>query len=490
MQPEEQLIQQRIQKLKILRERGTNPYPYPYRYDIKNNALEILSKFKKLKKEQKTNIKVKLAGRITNFRDMGKLSFGHLQDFTGKIQFLAREDTLEEQKYSQFRKLDLGDIIGIEGTIFKTKTGEITIWIKNFELLAKSLKPLPEKWHGLQDPEIRLRKRYLDLIANPELKKIFIKKNIFWQSIREFLQKENFIEVETPILETTTGGADAEPFTTHYNAFDVDVYLRISNGELWQKRLMIAGFEKTFEIGRQFRNEGVSMEHLQDYTQMEFYWAYADYNDCMKLVEKMYKEITKKVLGNLKFKTHNFNINLQKKWPKIEYVKEIKKQLNIDILESTKGQLQKKLDNLNIKYEKNLEKERLMDLLWKQCRKNITGPCFVINHPVEVSPLAKRHRKDSRLTERFQIIIAGTEQGNGYSELNDPLDQEHRFKEQARLREKGDKEAQMYDKDFVEALMYGMPPTAGFGISERYFAYLMDKPIRECVLFPFMKPEK
>ena len=487
MQPEEQLIQQRIQKLKILGEKGINPYPY--KYEIKNHASEILSKFKKLKKEQKTNVKIKLAGRIITLREMGKLTFGHLQDFTGKIQFLAREDTLKD-RYNSFKKLDMGDIIGIEGIIFKTKTGEITVWIKSFQLLSKSLKPLPEKWHGLQDPEIRLRKRYLDLIANPELKQLFIKKNIFWQSIREFLQKNNFIEVETPILETTTGGADAEPFITHYNTYDVDVYLRISNGELWQKRLMVAGFEKTFEIGRQFRNEGASMEHLQDYTQMEFYWAYADYEQCMDLVEKMYKEVTKKVLGTLKFKTHNFTIDLNKKWPRIEYTKEIKKQLNIDILESSKEQLQKKLDQLNIKYEKNLEKGRLIDLLWKQCRKNINGPCFVINHPVEVSPLAKRHRKDSRLTERFQIIMAGSEVGNGYSELNDPLDQEQRFKEQAKMREKGDKEAQMYDKDFIEALMYGMPPTAGFGISERYFSYLMDKPIRECVIFPFLKPEK
>src|SRR3989344_6563325 len=283
MQPEDQLIQQRIQKLRILREKG-------------------------------------------------KLTFGHLQDFTGKIQFCAKEDTLKE-KYSLFKKFDLGDIIGIEGIIFTTKTGEITIWIKDFQLLAKSLKPLPEKWHGLQDPEIRLRKRYLDLIANPELKQLFIKKNIFWQSIREFLQKENFVEVETPILESSAGGADAEPFITHYNTYNTDVYLRISTGELWQKRLMVAGFEKTFEIGRQFRNEGASMEHLQDYTQMEFYWAYADYEQCMVLVEKMYKQVTKNVLGTLKFTTHGFNIDMNKKWPMIEYVKEIKKQVGIDILE-------------------------------------------------------------------------------------------------------------------------------------------------------------
>ncbi|MBS3133602.1 lysine--tRNA ligase [Candidatus Woesearchaeota archaeon] len=486
MQPEDQLIQQRTEKLKALKEKGINPYPY--KFDVKNNSSEIIQKFKKLKKEQKTNTKVKIAGRIIAFREMGKIAFGHIQDYSGKIQFLAREETLKE-KYSLLKKFDLGDIIGIEGTVFATKTGEITVWIKNFQLLAKSLKPLPEKWHGLQDPEIRLRKRYLDLITNPELKQLFIKKNIFWQSIREFLQKQCFVEVETPILESSAGGADAEPFITHYNTYNTDVYLRISTGELWQKRLMVAGFEKTFEIGRQFRNEGASMEHLQDYTQMEFYWAYADYEQCMALVEKMYKEVTKKVLGTLKFTTHGFNIDMNKKWPMIEYVKEIKKQVGIDILESSEEQIQERLDELKIKYEQNLEKGRLMDLLWKHCRKNISGPCFLINHPVEVSPLAKRHRKDQRLTERFQIIIGGSELGNGYSELNDPIDQESRFKEQAKMREKGDKEAQMHDKDFVEALMYGMPPTAGFGLSERLFSYLIDKPIRECVLFPFMKPE-
>ncbi|MAG47236.1 lysine--tRNA ligase [archaeon] len=488
MQPENQLIQQRIDKLKLLREKKINPYAY--RYDTKNSTNEILEKFKKLKKEQKTSSKVKIAGRITNIRKMGKTIFGHVQDFTGKIQIYSKEDTLKKEQYNLFKKLDLGDIIGIEGTIFSTKTGEITIQVKKFELLTKSLKPLPEKYHGLQDQELRLRKRYLDLISNPENKEIFIKKNIFWKTMRNFLEEQKFIEVETPILENTTGGADAEPFVTHYNALDVDAYLRISCGELWQKRLMVGGFEKTFEIGRQFRNEGVSMEHLQDYTQMEFYWAYADYDDCMKLVEKMFKLVAKNVLGTLKFESHGFKMDLNKKWPRIEYVKEIKKQTGVDVLKASKEQIQKKLSKLKVRYEKNLEKGRLMDLLWKTCRKKLAGPAFIINQPVEVSPLAKRHRKNPELTERFFVLMAGSEMANGYTELNDPIDQENRFKEQTKMRGQGDTEAQMYDKDFVDALMYGMPPTTGFGVSERFFAYLLDKPIRECVLFPFMKPEE
>lgn len=302
--------------------------------------------------------------------------------------------------------------------------------------------------------------------------------------------ERGFLEVETPILEVTTGGADAKPFITHHNALDLDVYLRISNGELWQKRLMAAGFEKTFEIGRQFRNEGMDSEHLQDYTQMEFYWAYADYEMGMKLVEEMYRHIAQKVFGTLSFKIKNFDIDLGKKWERYDYTETIKKYTDIDISKASLSEIEDRLQKLKVVYDKKgFNKTRATDNLWKYCRKNIAGPGFLINIPVDVSPLAKRNENNPKTVQRFQPIIAGSEVGNGYSELNDPIDQMERFMEQAKLREGGDEEAQMADGEFVEALEYGMPPTCGFGVSERLFSFLMDKPIRECQIFPLMRPK-
>ncbi len=489
MTRKDEILKERLKKLEGLRKKDIDPYPT--KFDKKDDAAELQQKYKKIESDRKTKDKVKVAGRVLVVRDIGKIVFATLADATGKIQIVLQDKETPAEQINFFKKyIDSGDFIGVEGLVFRTKRGELSIIIKKITLLTKSLFPLPEKWHGLQDKEERYRKRYLDLIMNPEVKELFLKKAVFWQSIRYFLCERGFIEVETPVLESTTGGADAKPFITHYNAFDVDVYLRISTGELWQKRLIIGGFEKVFEIGRQFRNEGLSPEHLQDYTQMEFYWAYANYEDSMRLVEEMYKEATKKVLGTLKFKSHGFEIDMNKKFKKIDYVSEIKKQTGLDVLEASKEKIKKKLNNLNVDYDANLEKPRLIDVLWKECRKKITGPAFVINHPVEVSPLAKKHKKNKLLTERYNVVIAGSEIGNGYSELNDPQDQEQRFEIQAEMRKKGDKEAQMHDKDFVEALKYGMPPTSGFGVSERFFSFLVDKPIRECVLFPFMKPEK
>jgi lysyl-tRNA synthetase class 2 len=296
--------------------------------------------------------------------------------------------------------------------------------------------------------------------------------------------------VETPVLEVTTGGADARPFITHHNALDMDVYLRISGGELWQKKLMVAGFEKTFEIGRIFRNEGMDAEHLQDYTQMEFYWAYADFNQGMKLVEEMYKYVAEKTFETLKFKRGDYDVDLSKKWEKYDYKDTVAKYTGINILEASLGEIEKALQKLDIDYDKKgFNKTRAIDGLWKYCRKKIAGPGFLINVPVVLSPLAKRQEKNPELTQRFQVLIAGSEVGNGYSELNNPLDQAERFTEQQKLRDKGDEEAQMYDKDFVEALEHGMPPTCGFGLSERLFSFLMNKPMRECQIFPLMKPK-
>jgi lysyl-tRNA synthetase class 2 len=408
----------------------------------------------------------------------------------GRMQALLKTEKLGEKGYQFFMDVfDIGDFVEIKGTLFTTKRGEKTIEAQDYKMLSKALLPLPEKWHGICDIEECLRKRYLDIIFNPEVKEMIQKRAMFWNSTREFLVKKGFLEVETPILETSAGGADAKPFVTHHNALDIDVFLRISMGELWQKRLMVAGFEKTFEIGRQFRNEGMDAEHLQDYTQMEFYWAYADQEKGMELVEEMYKYIAQKTFGTLKFKIKSFDVDLGKKWEKYDYVSEIAKYTKLNVLEASLDQMEKKLQELKIEYDKKgFNRTRAMDNLWKYCRKKIAGPGFLINTPIEVSPLAKRNEKNPDTAMRFQVILAGSENGNGYSELNNPIDQEERFKEQQKLREAGDQEAQMHDKDFVEALEHGMPPTCGFGFSERLFSFLMDKPGRECQIFPLMRP--
>jgi lysyl-tRNA synthetase class 2 len=308
--------------------------------------------------------------------------------------------------------------------------------------------------------------------------------------MREFLIGEGFLEVETPVLENTAGGADASPFITHHNALDIDVYLRISMGELWQKRLMVAGFEKTFEIGRQFRNEGMSAEHLQDYTQMEFYWAYTDYKKGMEFVEKFYKHVVQEALGTLKFSVGKFDIDLGNKWETYDYRETIRKMTGIDIMKTNISEIEKKLKELKIDYDKKgFNITRAIDNLWKYCRKSIGGPGFLINVPVVMEPLAKRIEGNEGFVQRFQVILGGSEMGKGYSELNDPIDQAERFAEQQKLRDEGDDEAQMEDNDFVEAMEYGMPPTFGFGVSERLFSFLMNRPARECQIFPLMKPK-
>jgi lysyl-tRNA synthetase class 2 len=429
------------------------------------------------------------AGRILTKRDMGKLMFCHLQDESAKMQIALKKDDLGEEKYKTFSKLiDGGDIVEIEGEKFITHKGEPSLLVKDWKLLTKAIRPLPDKFHGVSNEELRLRKRYLDLVMNPELREMFRKKSKFWDVTRTFMKEHDFFEVETPLLETTTGGAEATPFKTHHNDFDLDVYLRISVGELWQKRLMAGGFEKTFEIGRVFRNEGSSPDHLQEFTNMEFYWAYANYNDGMKLAQELYQRIATEVFGTTKFTTKGYEYDLGGDWPQIDYVSEVQKQTGINILTATEEEMKSKLKELKVVYE-GQNRERLTDTLWKFCRKNIAGPVFLINHPKLVSALSKAHSENPELTERFQIIIAGSEVGNGYSELNDPIDQRKRFEVQQALIERGDSEAMMPDYEFVEMLEHGMPPTCGFGFGERLFAFMMDKPVRECVLFPLMKPE-
>jgi len=475
----------RMEKLRKIEAAGLNPYPAKTNRD--HSVAGALADFAKLKKSAK---EIVLAGRIMAQRGHGALLFLNIQDGSGNIQVILRKDKMGERAFEFFTEtMDIGDFVEIKGVLIESKTKEKTLEAVDFKILAKSLLPLPEKWRGLQDTEEKLRKRYLDILFSPEIKEIIEKRAIFWQAMREFLADRGFLEVETPVLEITTGGADARPFITHHNALDIDAYLRISMGELWQKRLMVAGFEKTFEIGRQFRNEGMSPEHLQDYTQMEFYWAYANYEQGMEMVEEMYKYVAKKTFGTLKFKIGEHNVDLAKKWEKYDYKSTVQKHTGVDIAQASLGEIEKALQKLGVAYDKKgFNKTRAIDNLWKFCRKKITGPGFLINQPVELSPLAKRSEKDPSLTQKFQVLLAGSEMGTGYSELNDPLDQAQRFKEQQKLREAGDEEAQMNDQDFVEALEHGMPPTCGFGASERLFSFLCDKPMRECQIFPLMRP--
>lgn len=434
---------------------------------------------------------VTLGGRIMSLRPQGALAFMHLFDGTGKFQALIKKEDIDAVLFDLFvNAVDIGDFIEVSGTLFTTKRGEKTLAVTAWRMLSKSLLPLPEKWHGLQDTETRLRQRYLDILFNPEVRDMVEKRTRFWNAIRSFLVKEGFLEVETPVLENTTGGADARPFITHHNALDIDVYLRISAGELWQKRLLVAGFNKVFEIGRIFRNEGMSAEHLQDYSQFEFYWAYANYEDGMQLVEKLYKHIALETLGTLVFTVGDKTVDLGAPWEKYDYAATILKMTDVDIASVSLGKIEERLKELGVRYDtKGWNKTRAIDTLWKFCRKQITGPGFLVNVPVYMEPLAKRKKDNPELVERFQVLLAGSEMGKGYSELNDPVDQASRFEDQAKLRALGDEEAQMNDAEFVEALEYGMPPAFGFGMSERLFAFLLNKTVHEAQIFPLMRPK-
>ena len=493
----EELRKVRLGKLKALEHAGI--LPYPAKTKRTHRICEALENFDKLSIPDKDGSlqEIVLAGRIMAQRGHGGATFLDIKDGSRStsgvdhIQVIIKEDKVGPAGYKFFiDNFDIADFVEIKGTLFITKRGEKTIEAEDYKMLSKALLPLPEKWHGLCDVEECLRKRYLDILFNKDVKDMVEKRSIFWQSMREFLLSKGFMEVETPVLESTPGGADARPFTTHHNAMDMDLYLRISAGELWQKKLMVAGFEKVFEIGRIFRNEGMDAEHLQDYTQMEFYWAYADYEQGMKFVEEMYKYIIEETFNTLKFKIRGFDVDFSGKWEKYDYVSTIAKYTKVNILEASLSEMEKALQKLKIDYDKNgFNITRAIDNLWKYCRKNISGPGFLINVPVTMEPLAKRMESHNDLVQRFQVIIGGSENGKGFSELNDPIDQAERFAEQQKLRDKGDLEAQMYDKDFVEALEHGMPPTCGFGVSERLFAFLMDKPARECQIFPLMRPK-
>lgn len=488
------IIKERRKKLDMLAKAGVNPYPAEAKRT--HTAFEAREDFEKL---EKRGSEVTLAGRVTAVRDQGDIIFLDLTDESGKFQIVSKKDTTES--FDLWKSVfDIGDFVSATGTLFKTKKGEESVAATKFTMLSKSLRPLPSEWYGVEDIETRLRKRYLDLQLNKETQDMFRKKAVFWKTFREYLKKEGFLEVETPVLEAIPGGAEAEPFKTHHNALDTDFYLRISL-ELPLKKLLVGGFEKVFEIGRIFRNEGIDKEHLQDYTQLEFYWAYRDYNDLMKFVEGMYKAVVKKVTGGFVTTYGEHKIDWGKKWKKVDYVEAFEAANKLDPAKATRDELFKRAKELSteggsafggkLEPEKNASKARLVDLIFKKTvRAKLIEPCFLVNPPVEIEPLAKRSPDNPSVVERVQVMAAGTELGKGFSELNDPLDQRRRFEEQEKARAAGDTEAQRLDEDFLEALEYGMPPAAGFGVSERFFAVLMDKPVRETVIFPLMRPRK
>jgi len=463
--------------------------PYPAKTKKTHKISEALANFNSLAKTKK---EIVLVGRIMSLRIHGGATFFHIEDGTGKIQTFFRKDRLGEKSYQFFlENFDIGDFIEVRGVLFKTKMGERTIEGADFKMLAKSLLPLPEKWHGLKDIEERFRKRYLDLIFNPEVKKKFEIRSRVIQTIREFLDKAGFLEVETPILQPIYGGAKARPFKTHLNAFDLDMYLRIAP-ELYLKRLLVGGFEKVYEIGKCFRNEGVDRFHNPDFTMLEFYWAFADYKDLMKLTEKLFEYLLKKVFQKLEITYEGKKINFKVPWPRVEFSQLMRKYTALNVEEINLEGLERKAKEFNLKLEKGLGKAEILDEIYKKfVRPKIWQPTFIIHFPLGFQTLAKALEKDSHRLANFQLVTAGFELINAFSELNDSIEQRKRFEEQKKLMAAGFKEAHPLDEDFLEALEYGMPPAVGFGMGiDRLVALLTDShSLREVILFPTMRPK-
>ena len=481
------LMQIRRDKLKDLQEEGKDPYEIT-KFNRTNTAGEIKANYDKF--EQKD---VTVAGRIIAKRIMGKASFCTIQDSDEKIQSYVSINDLGEESYKAFKTWDIGDIIGITGFVFKTRTEEISIHAKEVTLLSKSLRPLPEKFHGLKDPDLRYRQRYVDLIMNPEVKKTFEMRSKIITEIRNILDKKGYLEVETPMLNTISGGATAKPFITHPNALDMDMYLRIAT-ELNLKRLIVGGYDKVYEIGRIFRNEGMDIRHNPEFTSIELYEAYSDYNDMMNIVEELFSKVSLKVLGTTKVNYQGQDIDLAPGWKRISMIDSIKEVTGIDFNEINTDE-----EAVALAKERGIEipdvtKETRGDVISlffdEYVEETLVQPTFIYDYPIEISPLAKKKKSDPRLTERFEAFIGGREYGNAFSELNDPIDQYERFKKQVEAREAGDDEAGMMDEDFIQALEIGMPPTGGLGIGiDRMVMLLTDAAsIRDVLLFPTMKP--
>ncbi|MCX7876283.1 MAG: lysine--tRNA ligase [Melioribacteraceae bacterium] len=489
-------MQRRFEELDELNKKGI--LPYAYNYDVNAYSNDIKSNYETYEGKD-----VKIAGRIMTMRRMGKASFAHIQDNQGKIQIYLKKDDIGEY-YDIFRLLDIGDIIGVEGYVFKTKTGEISVHAKSFQLLAKSIRPIPIAkevidengnkivYDQFADKELRYRQRYVDLIVNPEVKEVFIQRSKIITEIRKYLDDNGLLEVETPILQPLYGGASARPFVTHHNALDIDLYLRIAD-ELYLKRLIVGGFDGVYEISKDFRNEGMDRTHNPEFTMLELYVAYKDYFWMMEFVENMIATIAKKVFGKTEFEIEGSIVNFNPPWKRISMVDELKNYTGIDVLQATNDELKKVLKSKNVDLEGGESKGKLIDLLFEATiQPTLIQPTFVMDYPVELSPLAKKHRSREGLVERFEGFVLGREICNAFSELNDPLDQKQRFIDQSKMRDEGDEEAHQIDEDYVRALEYGMPPTAGLGIGIDRLVMLLtnQSSIRDVLLFPQMKPQK
>ena len=479
-----QLLKVRRDKLKELQDNGKDPFVIT-KYDVTHHSQEVKDNFETLEGQS-----VSLAGRVMSKRVMGKASFCHIQDLQGTIQSYVARDSIGEEEYKAFKKMDIGDIVGLKGEVFKTKTGEISIHASEVALLSKSLQILPEKFHGLTNTDIRYRQRYVDLIMNPEVKDTFIKRSQIIKEIRNFLDGRGFMEVETPMLVSNAGGAAARPFATHYNALDEDVKLRISL-ELYLKRLIVGGLERVYEIGRVFRNEGVDTRHNPEFTLMELYQAYTDYEGMMELTESMFRYLAEKVCGSAVIKYNETVIDMSKPFERITMIDAVKKYSGVDFSQVTDDEEAKALaDEHHIEYEARHKKGDIINLFFEEfCEDKMIQPTFVMDHPVEISPLTKKKPENPELVERFELFIYGREMCNAYSELNDPIDQRERFMAQEEAFAAGDEEANHTDEDFLNALEIGMPPTGGIGYGiDRLVMLLTDsQAIRDVLLFPTMK---
>ncbi|QAS52710.1 lysine--tRNA ligase [Halobacillus litoralis] len=480
----------RRDKMNAHREQGVDPFGD--KFERTDYAEELKEKYDQYTKEEleEKQFPATIAGRIMTKRGKGKAGFTHIQDLTGQIQLYIRKDRIGEEAYELFNSADLGDIVGVTGVMFKTKVGELSVKADEFQLLTKSLRPLPEKFHGLQDVEQRYRQRYLDLITNPESRDTFVLRSKIIQSMRRYLDGLGFLEVETPLMHGIPGGASARPFITHHNALDMQLYMRIAI-ELHLKRLIVGGLEKVYEIGRVFRNEGISTRHNPEFTMIELYEAYADYHDIMNLTENMVAHIAKEVLGMTKVNYNDQEIDLEPEWTRLHMVDAIKEYTGVDFWEKMTDQQAKELaDEHSIEIKETMTFGHIVNEFFEQrVEEKLIQPTFIYGHPIEISPLAKKNPEDERFTDRFELFIVGREHANAFSELNDPIDQRERFESQLKEREEGNDEAHMMDEDFLEALEYGMPPTGGLGIGiDRLVMLLTNSPsIRDVLLFPQMR---
>lgn len=485
-----ELLQIRRAKLDELRSLGIDPFGRKYIRTAEAGVL--LSKYDSLTKEEleEKNIEISIAGRIMAKRVMGKASFAHVQDLSGRIQIYVRQDTVPEDKYKAFGILDLGDIVGIKGVMFKTKTGETTIKVLDLEVLSKSLYPLPEKYHGLKDVELRYRQRYVDLVMNPEVQKTFITRSRIIQSMRRYLDSLGYLEVETPTLHSIAGGAAAKPFITHHNALDMQLYMRIAI-ELHLKRLIVGGLEKVYEIGRVYRNEGISTRHNPEFTMIELYEAYADYQDIMQLTENMVAHIAQEVLGTQRIHYQGQEVDLTPQWRRVSMVDAVKEVTGVDFgAQLSNEEAHRLAKEHKVPVEPHMTFGHILNAFFEQfVEETLIQPTFITGHPVEISPLAKRNEQDPRFTDRFELFVVAREHANAFTELNDPIDQRQRFEAQLLEREHGNDEAHEMDDDFIRALEYGMPPTGGLGIGiDRLVMLLTDAPsIRDVLLFPHMR---